>query len=716
MAFDLHTLYELHYLMITLGKVFCQKKTPNCAACPLAPSCDYARFNGPRMQGASEEQKEILRQKNAEKQRKLEELEAEQVKERLHKEEEARSGLQVNLHVPSAQISKPKKVLRPAWGEGGAMKCGRVMPKWLCARPRSDRSRSPAGQSRLLFLASLSKDLQATMVSKPLPFQSDFDKLTAGLRGLASSIPQEVIMIDLDADDHPALTLYDRGEKRKASPESPFTPSKALKSSSLDLPHSSPYSLLETPSKETVIQQPAMAGPITPFTEKWKDTLFSAKKRSRIDEEGQLECDMNEANCMVDAVIARLEAEEDQKLISSLEALQNTFTPPLEGAAMARCCHIERVLRILKAEELSRSSRDDKEASKVDLSLSAALEILTLPSNFVPDSSSETVIKAKYRELCVVLHPDKNKHPNASDCFTALSMAADVVSSRSKLPVYHGAVFDPNDDDDPAFWVDEQGEINIPRAAKVLNEESGPPGQDPRWSQALVLFNASPSSVPLHVASKSRLHKSALPLPLDAVKRLVGPRSSSWPSSCPSYESQDGVTVKGIGGRVDLGSPYLLMFVKQRGESSLVVMRPSEVEQALTRHERGERGEVDEAGLLALLLLPAWVTLQGSFPLNATYFQTNEVMMDSSYITKPMLVPWEEVKKLALKSNGDDGDDPAKVQLPWRSIYFGFSASSICAKMGFAEVANLFHRSSLCVRAFDWGTGSHVILPSFALP
>ena len=164
-----------------------------------------------------------------------------------------------------------------------------------------------------------------------------------------------------------------------------------------------------------------------------------------------------------------------------------------------------------------------------------------------------------------------------------------------------------------------------------------------------------------------------------------------------------------------LGSPYLLMFVKQ-GDSSCVAMRPSEVEQALMAHNSREKSQVATPGLHAMLLLPAWVTLQGSFPLNATYFQTNEVMLDSSYISKPLLVPWDEVSKLALKPPPGDSESSPKVQLPWRSIYFGFSAASICSKMGFAEVANLFHRSSLCVRAFDWADGAHVLLPSFALP
>ncbi|KAF5744814.1 hypothetical protein HS088_TW07G00394 [Tripterygium wilfordii] len=38
---DHKTLYELHYQMITFGKVFCTKKNPNCNACPLRGECKH---------------------------------------------------------------------------------------------------------------------------------------------------------------------------------------------------------------------------------------------------------------------------------------------------------------------------------------------------------------------------------------------------------------------------------------------------------------------------------------------------------------------------------------------------------------------------------------------------------------------------------------------------------------------------------------------------
>ncbi|XP_052621212.1 protein ROS1C isoform X2 [Lactuca sativa] len=38
---DAETLYELHYQMITFGKVFCTKKKPNCSSCPLKKDCSH---------------------------------------------------------------------------------------------------------------------------------------------------------------------------------------------------------------------------------------------------------------------------------------------------------------------------------------------------------------------------------------------------------------------------------------------------------------------------------------------------------------------------------------------------------------------------------------------------------------------------------------------------------------------------------------------------
>ncbi|KAI8568560.1 hypothetical protein RHMOL_Rhmol02G0210500 [Rhododendron molle] len=47
-AFDHETMYELHYQLITFGKVFCTKKKPNCNACPMRVECEHFKSESAR--------------------------------------------------------------------------------------------------------------------------------------------------------------------------------------------------------------------------------------------------------------------------------------------------------------------------------------------------------------------------------------------------------------------------------------------------------------------------------------------------------------------------------------------------------------------------------------------------------------------------------------------------------------------------------------------
>ena len=57
----------------------------------------------------------------------------------------------------------------------------------------------------------------------------------------------------------------------------------------------------------------------------------------------------------------------------------------------------------------------------------------------------------------------------------------------------------------------------------------------------------------------------------------------------------------------------------------------------------------------------------------------------------------------------------ASCQLPWKTVYYGVSAASICRGMGFAEVAHTFHRSYLCIRSFECEAGAPKALPQWAM-
>ncbi|KAH1258728.1 Protein ROS1 [Glycine max] len=59
---DQRTLYELHYQLITFGKVFCTKSKPNCNACPMRGECRHfaSAFASARLALPGSEQKSIV--------------------------------------------------------------------------------------------------------------------------------------------------------------------------------------------------------------------------------------------------------------------------------------------------------------------------------------------------------------------------------------------------------------------------------------------------------------------------------------------------------------------------------------------------------------------------------------------------------------------------------------------------------------------------------
>lgn len=84
------------------------------------------------------------------------------------------------------------------------------------------------------------------------------------------------------------------------------------------------------------------------------------------------------------------------------------------------------------------------------------------------------------------------------------------------------------------------------------------------------------------------------------------------------------------------------------------------------------------------LLIPCRTAMRGSFPLNGTYFQVNEVFSDHESSLSPMDIPREWLWNL-----------------PRRTVYFGTSIPSIFKGLTTEGIQYCFWRGFVCVRGFD---------------
>ncbi|KAI3932419.1 hypothetical protein MKX01_001782 [Papaver californicum] len=84
------------------------------------------------------------------------------------------------------------------------------------------------------------------------------------------------------------------------------------------------------------------------------------------------------------------------------------------------------------------------------------------------------------------------------------------------------------------------------------------------------------------------------------------------------------------------------------------------------------------------LLIPCRAAMRGSFPLNGTYFQVNEVFADHDSSLNPIDVPRAWIWNL-----------------PRRTVLFGTSVSTIFKGQTTQEIQNCFWKGFVCVRGFD---------------
>ncbi|KAL8236364.1 hypothetical protein R6Q59_017445 [Mikania micrantha] len=87
------------------------------------------------------------------------------------------------------------------------------------------------------------------------------------------------------------------------------------------------------------------------------------------------------------------------------------------------------------------------------------------------------------------------------------------------------------------------------------------------------------------------------------------------------------------------------------------------------------------------ILMPCRTATRGSFPLNGTYFQVNEMFADHASSLNPIDVPRAWIWNL-----------------PRRTVYFGTSVSTIFKGLTTQEIQQCFWRGFVCVRGFDQKT------------
>ncbi|KAL9238984.1 hypothetical protein vseg_013346 [Gypsophila vaccaria] len=97
--------------------------------------------------------------------------------------------------------------------------------------------------------------------------------------------------------------------------------------------------------------------------------------------------------------------------------------------------------------------------------------------------------------------------------------------------------------------------------------------------------------------------------------------------------------------------------------------------------------EADSQIVRGTLLIPTRTAMRGSFPLNGTYFQVNEVFADHDSSLNPIAVPRSWLWNL-----------------PRRTVYFGTSIPTIFKGLNTEDIQHCFWRGYVCVRGFDQKT------------
>ncbi|XP_078429652.1 DNA glycosylase/AP lyase ROS1-like [Wolffia australiana] len=199
--------------------------------------------------------------------------------------------------------------------------------------------------------------------------------------------------------------------------------------------------------------------------------------------------------------------------------------------------------------------------------------------------------------------------------------------------------------------------------------------QDFDFSKALVMINQETASIPapkLKNISRLRTEHQVYELP-DSHPLLEGLDKREAEDPCP----------------------YLLA-IWSPGETAQSVEPPESCGNAQNSGELCDQKtcfscnsmrESQSQTVRGTLLIPCRTAMRGSFPLNGTYFQVNEVFADHKSSLVPLKVPRSLIWNL-----------------PRRTVCFGTSVPTIFRGLSIQEIQNCFWRGFVCVRGFDRAT------------
>uniref|UniRef100_A0A1D2A9X5 J domain-containing protein n=2 Tax=Auxenochlorella protothecoides TaxID=3075 RepID=A0A1D2A9X5_AUXPR len=654
-GFDVETLYELHYQMITLGKVFCNKLRPNCSACPLRDACEFALNGGPEKKvrrAAAQAAGLALAPPTPDK----------------HREASARPQPAIrraSLAMPGELEASPPRP-RPAhklhWRQVQRLQRmqaeqdperGAGLDAVLGSVKRGKRSRrggaggEPDGIVDLTPLGGLAEDLSMDAESlEPMILHSV-------PQGPLAGPPERLGDLDADDSDTPAPCVEKGQGAASVSMRDEISPTPQTKEDRRPAPVSLQDNVLPSPPSNAV--------------------------------HGVCSTLLQPAHALLEAVAsqAALPKDEDEEPGGDLGPVKEDISQ-LARALLGLPEDSEPLARRQRYRQLSRHVHPDRcshpDAHEVFSALQLALEVLQEEMVPAPDIAVGEQVGCGKEDA-------GPRFQSVAELGRSNDEALGGVRNPARLVLHCLAVpwgmLPPRLARYGSSQRREQLPLFLPEPCEVSAQGSRTAARmfEPEVLPPVAGAEGAASPVPVsHVDMEVDAHLEN-PMSLAAEQGLevhAGVETDAVLTADTSLAADDSVD------QVDRCAACLEE--ASDGASPGTILASKEAACSPATHCRG------------IVLLPASTALLGRFPLNGTYFQVNEVFADHSTVTNPV-----EIELCDL-----EGRDSVPV-------FIGHSIHHMAKGMAYEEVRSMFGRGHVCFRAWDSGTGNPEALPTWLL-